>query len=48
MLYGRSCADVKEVALDPLPEMVTERTVGLVSLLRERFIQVITARRSRT
>ena len=47
VLYGPSCADVKEVALDPLPEMVAEKTVGLVSLLRERFIQVITARRRR-
>jgi hypothetical protein len=47
VLYGSSCADVKEVALDPLPEMMAERTIGLVSLLRERFIQVITARRRR-
>jgi hypothetical protein len=44
VLYG-PCAGVKEVALDPLPEMVAERTVGLVSLLRERFIEHITARR---
>ena len=44
VLYG-SCADVKEVALDPLPAMVDERTVGLVSLARERFIESITARR---
>ena len=47
VLYGPSCAGVKEVALDPLPEMMAERTVGLVSLLREHFIQVITARRRR-
>jgi hypothetical protein len=33
------CADVKEVALDPLPEMVAGSTVGLVSLPRERFIE---------
>ncbi len=45
MLYG-PCADVKEVALDPLPEMVAERTVGLVSLLRERFIEAITTGKS--
>jgi hypothetical protein len=38
LLYG-PCAGVKEVALDPLPEMVAERTVGLVSLDRERFIE---------
>ena len=44
MLYG-PCMDVKEVALDPLPEMVAERTVGLVSLDRERFIRGIMARR---
>jgi hypothetical protein len=44
VLYG-PCAGVKEVALDPLPEMVAQRTVGLVSLLRERFIEHITARR---
>jgi hypothetical protein len=44
VLYG-PCAGVKEVALDPLPEMVVERTVGLVSVLRERFIEGIAARR---
>ena len=43
VLYG-SCAGVKEVALDPLPTMVDERTVGLVSLPRERFIESIAAR----
>jgi hypothetical protein len=31
VLYG-PIAGVKEVALDPLPEMVAERTVGLISL----------------
>jgi len=36
VLYGAS-AGVKEVALDPLPEMVGEKTVRLVSLRRERF-----------
>ena len=44
VLCGLS-ADVKVVALDPLPEMVAERTVGLVSLGRGRFIECITARR---
>ncbi|CAA9467666.1 MAG: hypothetical protein AVDCRST_MAG28-4264 [uncultured Rubrobacteraceae bacterium] len=43
VLYG-PCARVKEVALDPLPEMVTERSVGLVSLLRERFVDLVIAR----
>ncbi|QIN78877.1 hypothetical protein GBA65_10495 [Rubrobacter marinus] len=31
-------ACVKEVALDPLPEMVAQRTVGLVTLARDRFM----------
>ena len=39
------CAGIKEVTLDPLPEMVAERTVGLVSLERERFIERIMANR---
>ena len=45
LLHG-PCAGVKEVALDPLPEMVEQMTIGLVSLLRECFIEYITARRS--
>ncbi|CAN5142413.1 MAG: hypothetical protein M3Q62_07705 [Actinomycetota bacterium] len=40
VLYGL-CAVVSDVALDPLPEMVAERFVGLVSLDRERFIERI-------
>ena len=40
------CAGVKKVALDPSPEMVVEGTVGLVSLLRQGFINQIMARRS--
>lgn len=44
VLYGL-CADVEEVALDPLPEMVAERIVGLVSQARECFIERILARR---
>jgi hypothetical protein len=36
------CAGVREVALDPLPEMVADRSVGLVSLCRERFLRRIT------
>jgi hypothetical protein len=38
VLFG-PCAEVKEVALDPLPETVAGSTVGLVSLPRERFIE---------
>jgi hypothetical protein len=44
MLYG-PCTSVKEVALDPLPEMVADRTVALVSLDREHFIRGVMARR---
>ena len=40
------CAGLKKVALDPSPEMVVEGTVGLVSLLRESFMNLIMARRS--
>jgi hypothetical protein len=36
------CADVRNVALDPLPEMVADRSLGLVSLCRERFLRHIT------
>ena len=39
------CAGVKMVALDPSPEMVVEGTVGLVSLLREAFTNLIVAGR---
>ncbi len=35
------CAGVKKVALDPSPEMVVEGTLGLVSLLRESFMNLI-------
>lgn len=42
-LYG-PCARVERVALDPLPEMVAERTVGLVSLSRERFVDLVLSR----
>lgn len=33
VLYG-PCAGVREVDLDPLPEMVADRSVGFVSLCR--------------
>jgi hypothetical protein len=37
VLY-RPCAGLKEAALDPSPERMSERTVRLVWLLRKRFI----------
>src|ERR671915_77846 len=40
------CAGVEKVALDPSPEMVVEGTVGLVSLLRESFMNLTMARGS--
>jgi hypothetical protein len=43
VLYG-PCARVKRVALDPLPEMVLERTLGLVSLSRKRFVDLVLTR----
>jgi len=38
------CASVERVALDPLPEMLVERTVGLVSLSRKRFVDLVMSR----
>lgn len=35
------CADVKEVSLDPLPEMVAEGTLCLVNLSRKRFVNLV-------
>ena len=43
VLYG-PCASVERVALDPLPEMLVERTVGLVSLSRKRFVDLVLSR----
>jgi hypothetical protein len=43
VLYG-PCKGVKRVVLDPLPEMVAERTVGLVSLSRERIVDLVLSR----
>ena len=43
VLYG-PCAGVERVALDPLPEMLVERTIGLVSLSRERFVDLVPGR----
>ena len=42
MLYG-PCSGASSVALDPLPEMATDMTVGLVSIGRERFVDRILA-----
>jgi hypothetical protein len=43
LLYG-PCAGVERVALDPLPEMLAQRTVELVSLSRERFVHLVLSR----
>jgi hypothetical protein len=40
----RSCADVTRVALDPSPEMLVERMVGLVSLSWEHFANLLVLR----
>ncbi len=37
ILYGL-CSGVKKVVLDPLPQILEEKTDGLVSLNRKRFI----------
>ena len=47
VLYG-PCACVNEVALDPLPEMVARRTVGLVTLARDRFMDHLANARRRS
>jgi len=38
------CKDVKGVALDPLPEMLKDGTVGIVGVGRESFLGQIFAR----
>jgi hypothetical protein len=43
VLYG-PCASVERVDLDPLPEMLVERTFGLVSLSRKRFVDLVLSR----
>src|SRR5829696_3111893 len=35
------CAGVKKVVLDPLPKMLDEKMVWLVSLERERFLELV-------
>ncbi|WP_166179179.1 hypothetical protein [Rubrobacter tropicus] len=47
VLYG-PCACVKEVALDPLPEMVARGTVGLVTFARDRFMDHLASARRRS
>ena len=47
VLYG-PCARVKEVALDPLPEMVALGTVGFVTLVRDRFMDHLANARRRS
>ena len=43
VLYG-PCASARSVVLDPLPEMVAEEAVGLVSLSRKRFVEQLVGR----
>ncbi len=43
VLYG-PCVGVRGVVLDPLPEMVAEEAVGLVSLSRKRFVEHLVGR----
>lgn len=38
------CAGTKEVSLDPLPEMVAEKTLDLVNLSRRRFVNLVLSR----
>jgi hypothetical protein len=47
VLYG-PCAEVKSVALDPLPEMLEEGTFALVEVGRKRFLEQILARERRS
>jgi hypothetical protein len=42
------CSGVKKVALDPLPKMLNEKTVGLVILERERFLDLALGGRGRS
>jgi hypothetical protein len=41
VLYGL-CNGVEKVVLDPLPRLLAEKTVGLVSMERERFVDFVT------
>lgn len=44
-VFYRPNARAERVALDPLPEMVAERTLGLVRLSRERFVDLVLSRK---
>lgn len=46
ILHG-PCARVRNVALDPLPEPISEGTIGLLSLERDRFIDRLLGRSPR-
>ncbi len=46
LLYG-PCRSVGSVALDPVPGMAHDRTLGLVSLDRERFVGFVMDRAAR-
>jgi hypothetical protein len=43
LLYG-PCCGAKSVALDPLPQMLADRLLGLVALERSRFVEWVTVR----
>ncbi len=43
VLYG-PCASVRSVVLDPLPEMVADGAVALVSLSRKHFVEHLVGR----
>ena len=47
VLYG-PWASIRSVALDPLPEMVAEEAVALVSLSRKRFVEHLVGRGGRS
>lgn len=40
VLYG-PCKDIERVSLDPLPDMLCGRMVGLVSLSRKDFVKAL-------
>ena len=46
VLYG-PCTRVRSVALDPLPEPVSDGTISLLSLHRDRFVDHLLGRRFR-
>jgi len=43
VLFG-PCADVRSVVLGPLPDMVAQETIGLVSVGRERFVEQLVSK----